>query len=420
MKTKSPGAHADDRLAVAVVYGTRPEAVKVAPLYHALRRHPRLRPVLISTGQHRDMLAELHDWFGMVPDLDLEVMTEGQTLAGLTGRVLGTLTEILQAQRPAAVVVHGDTTTSMAGAMAARYAGVPVVHLEAGLRTGDLHSPFPEELNRRLTGVMADLHLAPTERARDSLLAEGVDPAAIAVTGNTVIDALLETASRTVPIEQPAVARTLREAERLVVATLHRRESHGAPLRRVAEGLVELTEQVPGLRVVLPLHPNPRVRESIGDVLAACPAVVVCDPMPYPQFVALLAAADLIVTDSGGIQEEAPSLNVPVLVTRESTERPEAVQAGTARVVGTDRRRLLETALELLGNGEAYRTMAQTPNPFGDGHAARRSVAAIAELLGIRSTAPVPAPFDGAPPAHPLSRHRPPRARVPRQPQPIG
>ncbi len=377
------------RKSVAIVYGTRPEAVKIAPLWQALRDHPRLRPVLVSTGQHRDLLAGLHDWFGMEPDVDLAVMTEGQGLAGLTSRVVEALTAELARLQPAAVVVHGDTTTSMAGALSARYAGVPVVHLEAGLRTHDLHSPFPEELNRRLTGVMADLHLAPTALSRANLLAEGVRDEAIVVTGNTVIDALLETSARAHPIEDPTVRETIATAGRLVVATLHRRESHGAPLRRVAEALEELTRRTPGLKVVLPLHPNPLVRASVGEVVDRCPDITVCSPMPYPEFVSLLTAADLLVTDSGGIQEEAPSLDKPVLVVRESTERPEAVEAGTARLVGTDPALLVAEAERLLHDPVAYRTMAQLRNPFGDGRAGARCAEAIAQLLGAgAATAP--------------------------------
>lgn len=371
------------RLPVAIVYGTRPEAVKVAPLWQALEEHPRLRPVLISTGQHRDMLRELHEWFGMEPDADLSVMTENQGLAGLTARVMTSLTAALEESRPAAVVVHGDTTTSMVAALACRYAGIPVAHLEAGLRTHDLLSPFPEELNRRLTGVMADLHLAPTARAQANLLAEGADPDRVVVTGNTVIDALLQTARRAHPIADEQVRRTIETSDKLVVATLHRRESHGEPLRRVAEALAELTRRMPGLRVVLPLHPNPRVRASIGEVVDGCPEITVCAPLPYPQFVTLLDAADLIVTDSGGIQEEAPSLDKPVLVVRESTERPEAVEAGTARIVGTDKQRILDQALGLLGDRAAYRAMADIANPFGDGYAGRRGAAAIADYLGV-------------------------------------
>ncbi len=372
---------------VALVYGTRPEAVKIAPLWKALARHPALRPVLVSTGQHRDMLAEIHDWFGMEPDIDLGLMSPGQTLPDLTARVLQALVATFDELRPGAVVVHGDTTTSMAGALAARYAGVPVVHLEAGLRTGDLLSPFPEELNRRLTGVMADLHLAPTAAARRNLIREGVSARAIALTGNTVVDALFDTLGRRLPASDPAVAHAQSAPGPLVVATLHRRESHGAPLREVALGLAELTERVPGLRVVLPLHPNPQVRASIGEVLEACPAIVVCDPLPYPEFVGLLASADLIVTDSGGIQEEAPSLDVPVLVTRETTERPEAVEAGAACLVGTDRDLLVRTAIELLENPLAHRRMASVANPFGDGRAGERSAAAIAALLGVGGAA---------------------------------
>ena len=373
------------RPVVAIVYGTRPEAVKVAPLWRALRDHPALEPRLVSTGQHRDMLAEVHAWFGMTPDVDLAVMTDDQGLPGLTAKVVTALSRELLANPPAAVVVHGDTTTSMAGALAARYAGVPVVHLEAGLRTGDLTSPFPEELNRRLTGVMADLHLAPTEGSARNLRAEGVPAERIVVTGNTVIDALLETAQRSQPIGDAAVARVVERADRLVVATLHRRESHGEPLRRVAEALAELTRRVPGVEVVLPLHPNPRVRASIGAVIDACPAITACAPMPYPEFVTLLDSAYLIVTDSGGIQEEAPSLDKPVLVTRDTTERPEAVAAGTARLVGTDPGALLGAALELLGDEDAYRRMAGIQNPFGSGDAGLRSARAIAGLLGVAS-----------------------------------
>lgn len=377
----SPTDRPDPRQRVGIVYGTRPEAVKIAPLWQALNEHPHLRPVLISTGQHREMLAEIHAWFGMEPDVDLDLMTPGQGLAGLTGKVITAVDRTLAELSLAAVVVHGDTTTSMAGALAARYHQVPVVHLEAGLRTRDLSAPFPEELNRRLTGVMADLHLAPTARAEQHLLAEGVPARQVVVTGNTVIDALLHSVRRGCPVRDAAVSAALLRAERIVVATLHRRESHGEPLRQVALGLAELTRRVPGTIVVLPLHPNPAVRTSIGAVVEACREIVVCDPMPYPEFVSLLAVADLIVTDSGGIQEEAPSLDVPVLVTRVSTERPEAIEAGTARLVGTDADLLVRTAVELLDDPEVYNQIAATPNPFGDGRAAQRAVAAIADLV---------------------------------------
>jgi UDP-N-acetylglucosamine 2-epimerase (non-hydrolysing) len=385
-KHQGPG---DGRALVAIVYGTRPEAIKIAPLYRSLVEDPRFLPVLISTGQHRDMLREIHDWFAMSPHLDLGLMTTGQTLEGLTARVIEALTPYLRTLRPDAVVVHGDTTTSTAGALAARYAGVPVVHLEAGLRTGDLHSPFPEELNRRLTGVMADLHLAPTAAARENLVREGVPEDQVVVTGNTVIDALLHTASRRAPVEDPLVAAAQRDASHLVVATLHRRESFGEPLREVAEGLRELLHRFPRMRVVLPLHPNPQVRASIGPVVDLEPRFVLCEPLPYPQFVSLLRGSDLIVTDSGGIQEEAPSLNVPVLVARESTERPEAVAAGTAVLVGTSAARLVQEATRLLSDESAYRQMARVPNPFGDGQAAERSVLAIAKLTGVLNSMPV-------------------------------
>jgi UDP-N-acetylglucosamine 2-epimerase (non-hydrolysing) len=378
---------------VAIVYGTRPEAVKIAPLWRALKATPGLEPLLISTGQHRDMLAEIHDWFGMEPDLDLALMTEGQDLAGLTARVMTTLTRELQQLQVAAVVVHGDTTTSMAGAMAARFAGIPVIHLEAGLRTHDLLSPFPEELNRRLTGVMADLHLAPTERARRNLLAEGVSDSDIVVTGNTVIDSLLETAQRAEPIGDTNVQNAIANARKVVVATLHRRESHGEPLRRVGQALADLTQRVEGTVVVLPLHPNPKVRASIGEIIDNCDDIVVCSPMPYPQFVSLLNSADLIVTDSGGIQEEAPSLDKPVLVVRDSTERPEAIEAGTARLVGTDPTVLIEHATTLLEDPSSHQQVARIRNPFGDGTAAQQGASAIANLLaGSSSTAePIPA-----------------------------
>lgn len=360
---------------VLLIAGTRPEAVKLAPVVLELRRRGRLRAVLCSTGQHREMFRQVLETFGLAPDLDLDVMQPGQTLSALAGRMFQALPGVLDSIRPDCVLVQGDTTTAFAGAVAAFYGQVPVGHVEAGLRTGDLAAPFPEEANRRLIGVVTRWHFAPTERARRSLLAEGVPAGQVHLTGNTVIDALLQTARQVPP--PPAELRPA-PGQRLILVTGHRRESFGEGLRRMSDALARIATAHPeDVKILYPVHPNPQVLIPVRERLGKLPNVVLSDPLGYTEFVALMREAHFLITDSGGVQEEAPALGKPVLVTRDLTERPEAVEAGCARLVGTDTDRIAAAAEELLASGEAYRRMAQARNPFGDGHAAAR----IADVL---------------------------------------
>ncbi|MEX5634615.1 non-hydrolyzing UDP-N-acetylglucosamine 2-epimerase [Parafrankia sp. FMc2] len=396
---------------VLLVYGTRPEAIKMAPVVHELRRGRSLRPVLAVTGQHRTMLDQVNSLFGLVPDYDLEILQHRQSLSGVTTRALAGLEAVMAEVRPDAVVVQGDTTTAFAGALAAFYQNVPVVHLEAGLRTDDPSSPFPEEINRRLTAQLADLHLAPTPSARANLLAEGVRADSILVTGNTVIDALLQVTAAPPPDDRllADVRQRIGDSGRpVVLVTAHRRESWGEPLARVGAALARLATERPELLIVLPVHRNPAVREAVLPPLAGLPGIIVADPVDYAVFAHLMAIATVVLTDSGGVQEEAPSLGKPVLVLRDNTERPEGLRAGTARLVGTDPDQIVAAVENLVDDPVAYAAMAGAVNPYGDGQAARRAVAAIEHRL---LCAPGPDPFV---PDLPLPAARP--ISIPRQP----
>jgi UDP-N-acetylglucosamine 2-epimerase (non-hydrolysing) len=373
---------------VMLVYGTRPEAVKVAPLIKALENSDVLAPIVVSTGQHRDMLAPINEWFGIVPDLDLDVFAPGATLTELSARILQGLPEVLTRYNPDAVVVQGDTTTVAIAAIACFYHHVPVVHLEAGLRSGDILSPFPEEANRRLTGQVATLHLAPTPLARDNLLREMVDPANIAVVGNTVIDALAWSAQREASFSDERLVEAERSGRPMVLLTAHRRENLGAPMTRIAAAVAALAARLPEYCFVFPAHKNPKVRDSIVPTIDAFDNVIVCEPLNYPEFVHAQQWAEVILTDSGGVQEEAPSLGKPVLVLRENTERPEAVHAGTVRLIGTQTADIVAETMRLIEDRAAHDAMAEAVNPYGDGHAADRSVAAIASLLGVGERLP--------------------------------
>jgi UDP-N-acetylglucosamine 2-epimerase (non-hydrolysing) len=375
---------------IAVVFGTRPEAIKLAPVVHALERSPHLRPIPIVTAQHREMLDAVLELFAIRPLHDLDLCRPEQRLAGLTARVLEGLEPVLDAERPDLVLVQGDTTTTFAAALAAFYRRTPVGHVEAGLRTHDRYAPYPEELNRRMTGALATLQFAPTAVARDNLLAEGVPAATILVTGNTVIDALFGAVGSPSLSGDPALAWIDGDPRRLLLVTAHRRESWGEPLRRVAQALAELAADDPGLLVVFPMHRNPAVRDTVLPVLGGLDNVVVTEPLPYGAFVWLMARAVLLLTDSGGLQEEGPALGKPVLVMRDTTERPEAVRAGTARLVGTEGAAIVKAVRELLDDPAAYQAMAQVANPFGDGRAAQRVVAGIEHFFGH---GPVPAAF---------------------------
>lgn len=373
---------------VTFVYGTRPEAVKMAPLIRELRARGTVRTRILVTGQHRGMVHEVNDLFGIAPDADLGIARPGQSLTGIAAAVLSGVAADLEAHRTDAVVVHGDTSTSSAAALASYYSKVPVVHLEAGLRSGDMLSPFPEEGNRRITGQLASLHLAPTPDARNNLLAENVAADAIAITGNTVIDALLHTAALSVPLEEPRIENAVRAGQRIVLVTGHRRESWDGGLRRTAIALERVIVGHPDVTVVLPLHPNPIVRSEIEPVLRHHDRAIITEPFGYSRFCTLLAASHCVVTDSGGIQEEAPSLGKPVLVTRDVTERAEAVRAGVARVIGTRTDDIERELSLLLDDPGLYARMSRAVNPYGDGMAAPRAASAIESFLGFGERMP--------------------------------
>ncbi len=381
---------------VLTVLGTRPEAIKLAPVIHELQRRAArnaLRPVVCVTGQHRQMLDQVLRLFAIVPDHDLNIMEVDQSPARVAAAVLTRLEPVLQAEAPDWVLVQGDTTTVAAGALAAYYARIRVGHVEAGLRTQDKWQPFPEEINRRVAGAIADLHFAPTARARENLLREGVPACQVVVTGNPVIDALHWVAAHPAP---PAVTALLsqlglppdgaapgwleprRLGPRLVVVTAHRRENFGRPLEGICAALQTLAERYAGaVRIVYPVHLNPHVWEPVHRLLGHVPYITLLPPLDYLPLVHLLKRAHLVLTDSGGIQEEAPGLGVPVLVLREVTERPEAVDAGTVQLVGTDPDRIVAAAVRLLEDPEAHTAMARCVNPYGDGRAAARIVAAL-------------------------------------------
>jgi UDP-N-acetylglucosamine 2-epimerase (non-hydrolysing) len=371
------------RKKVMVVFGTRPEAVKLAPIILALAESDHFEPFVAVTAQHREMLDQVTGLFGIVPDADLDIMQSRQTLAGITTRALTGLDDLVGRVRPDAMMVQGDTTTTFVGALAAHYQQVPVVHVEAGLRTFDRYSPFPEEMNRRLTSQLTSLHLAPTPASCSNLLAEGIDRSSIVVTGNSVIDALLWTVDKRVAYDDPALEMLDTDGRRVLLVTAHRRESWGERLAGVGRALGRIARAEPDLLVVLPVHRNPTVREALLPPLDGLRNVVVTEPIGYGGFARLIDRSYVVLTDSGGVQEEAPSLGKPVLVMRENTERPEAVTAGTARLVGTDEERIVDEVGTLLRDETAYRAMANAVNPYGDGHAAVRSVGALAHLFGL-------------------------------------
>jgi UDP-N-acetylglucosamine 2-epimerase (non-hydrolysing) len=375
-----------DQPTVAVVFGTRPEAIKLATVIRALRAEPRLRTAVCVTGQHRQMLDQILATFDITPDADLGLMEPGQTLAGLTARAVTELDRFLLACRPHLLLVQGDTTTSFVAALTAFYHRIPVGHVEAGLRTGNLYSPWPEEANRVLVTRLAALHFPPTAAARDNLLREGVPPGRIYLTGNTVIDALLYTVQQ---IEQdpPAISglppEVMSGSDRLVLITGHRRENFGPSFEAICRAVAELARRFPDVRFVYPVHLNPNVREPVGRLLrpAELANVHLLDPLPYREFIALFRRATVVLSDSGGVQEEAPSLGKPVLLMRDTTERPEAVEVGAVKLVGTDFERIVGETTRLLTDPAAYRAMATAPNPYGDGRAAGRIVRACVEFL---------------------------------------
>jgi UDP-N-acetylglucosamine 2-epimerase (non-hydrolysing) len=363
---------------VLLIFGTRPEAIKLCPVIRSLREHPtRFDIRVLVTGQHREMLDQVLQAFDITPHHDLDLMLPGQTLFQSTSRILAGLESVLQTERPSIVTVQGDTTTTFCGALAGFYLNIPVAHVEAGLRTGDTRQPFPEEMNRVLTSHLAELHFAATEQAAENLRREGVAPDSIHVTGNTGIDAVLY-------VRDGLAAGKLHGREwleldpskKLIVVTAHRRESFGDGFERICRALAELANR-PDVQVIYPVHPNPNVQDPVQRLLAGHPNVRLIEPLSYVPFVDLMRRAYLLITDSGGIQEEGPSLGKPILVLREKTERPEAVLAGTVTLVGTDEIRILKEARSLLDNRSAYDAMARVHNPYGDGQASAR----ITELI---------------------------------------
>lgn len=366
---------------IILAYGTRPEAIKMAPVVAGICGSRHLTATVVVTGQHREMLDQVNELFGIRPAHDLDIIRPRQSLEDITVRALSGLGAVIRSERPDMVAVQGDTTTSFVAALAAFYEQVPVVHVEAGLRTSNRYSPFPEEINRRLTSQIASLHLAPTPMSRANLLAENIAPNKITITGNTVIDALFNVVRRRVPFTDSALERLA--GRRIVLITTHRRESWGEPMARSARAIARLARSFPDAVFVLPAHLNPVVRELLLPRLADLPNVVITDPLPYGQFARLMQESHLILTDSGGVQEEGPSLGKPVLVMRDTTERPEAVKAGTVRLVGTDENLIIDEATRLLVDEEYYLSMANAVNPYGDGHAARRSTQSIEHFFGV-------------------------------------
>jgi len=373
---------------IMTVYGTRPEAIKVAPVVRALEASHDFDSVTVVTGQHREMLDQVNEIFGIRPDHDLDVFAHGQSLNTLMAKVFDRLDPVLRTEEPDAVIVQGDTSTVAAASIAAFYRQIPVVHVEAGLRSGDIGSPFPEEANRKLTSQVAALHLAPTQSSRANLVREDVDPSTVAVTGNTVIDALLHTVEREIPFTDPRLEAMESSGGRIVLVTTHRRENWGGAMEGVGRALKELAMSYPDARVVLPAHRNPLVREAVLPYLEGLENVVITEPLPYGEFTRLMAASTIVLTDSGGVQEEAPALGKPVLVMRDNTERPEAVDAGTVRLIGTSEQRIVDEVSLLLDDADHYATMANAVNPYGDGHAAERSLAAIRHLFGLGERLP--------------------------------
>lgn len=370
-------------LKVMTIFGTRPEAIKMAPVVKALEAAPDMEPIVTVTAQHREMLDQVLRLFQITPDYDLNIMSQGQTLYDVTSRALMGLKEVLEEAKPDVVLVHGDTTTTFAGALASFYQEIPVGHVEAGLRTGNIYSPFPEEMNRKLTGSLTTYHFSPTASSEQNLLKENISPEHLYVTGNTVIDALDTTVQEHYQFEDASLNNIDYKNKRIVLVTTHRRENLGEPMRHVYGAIRQLVEEFDDIQVVFPVHKNPKVRQVVKEELGHVERVSLIDPLDYEPFANLMARSYLILTDSGGIQEEAPALGKPVLVLRDTTERPEAVDAGTVHLIGTDRDVVYREAHTLLSNQEAYKEMSNAVNPYGDGKASQRIIQALRhEFLG--------------------------------------
>ena len=373
---------------VMTVFGTRPEAIKMAPVVLELQKHAdRIQTIVAVTAQHRQMLDQVLDLFQITPDYDLDIMSQGQTLYDITTKSLMGLKDVLAKEKPDLVLVHGDTTTTFAGALASYYQQVPVGHVEAGLRTGDIYSPFPEEMNRKLTGAIAAIHFAPTSTAKANLLKENVDPSHIYVTGNTVIDALMTTVAGDYDFGDDLKSVDFQN-HRVILLTTHRRENLGEPMRHIYKALRRIIEEIPDTEIVFPVHRNPLVRKVVEAELAGVDRIHLIDPMEYEPFANLMSLSSLVLTDSGGIQEEAPSLGKPVLVLRNTTERPEAVEAGTVRLIGTDKDVVYAETKRLLTDQAAYDAMSNAVNPYGDGKASQRIVQAILHVFAGEEAVP--------------------------------
>ncbi|MGC6479554.1 MAG: non-hydrolyzing UDP-N-acetylglucosamine 2-epimerase [Flavobacteriaceae bacterium] len=369
---------------VLLIFGTRPEAIKMAPLVKEFQKNTLdFETKICVTAQHREMLDQVLSFFDIVPDFDLDLMQPGQNLYSLTATIINSLRPILEEFKPDYVFVHGDTTTTMASSIASFYSGAKVCHIEAGLRTFNKLSPFPEEINRQIAGRVCDYHFAPTPTSKENLLKENITEQTILVTGNTVIDALFESVNRVKNLSNPAVdtiKSKLGDTPDVILVTGHRRENHGDGFERICLALREIAEKKPEVKIIYPVHLNPKVQEPVNRHLSDVENIILIDPLSYPDFIWLMNRSKLIITDSGGVQEEAPSLGKPVLVMRDTTERPEAVDAGTVKLVGTNIKLIVHETLQLLDNKDMYQRMSELHNPYGDGKACKRIVEFINQL----------------------------------------
>jgi len=373
---------------IMAVFGTRPEAIKMAPLLKALQREENYNLTITVTAQHREMLDQVLNLFELEADYDLDIMKQRQTLSGITARIIKKLDKILQAEKPELLLVHGDTTSTFVAALTSFYHQIKVAHVEAGLRTHNKFSPFPEEINRQLTGVLADLHFSPTKTAQKNLLAENVDPEKIYITGNTVIDALLSVVNDDYVFENEVLKKIDFDNKKVILLTAHRRENLGEPMENIFRAVKDLSEEVDNLEVIFPVHLNPVIRELSKKLLGDYENIHLIEPLDYLPFVNLISRSDIVLTDSGGIQEEAPSLGKPVLVLRDTTERPEALEAGTVIKVGTDYDRIYQESYKLLTDEEEYKKRAAAVNPYGDGKAVKRITAALNYFYGFQKIRP--------------------------------
>ncbi|MFW6000842.1 MAG: non-hydrolyzing UDP-N-acetylglucosamine 2-epimerase [Halanaerobium sp.] len=373
---------------IMAVFGTRPEAIKMAPLLNNLKKDENYNLIITVTAQHREMLDQVMNLFKLEADYDLDIMQQRQTLSGLTARIITKLDDILKKEKPDLLLVHGDTTSTFVGALSSFYQQIKIAHVEAGLRTHNKYSPFPEEINRQLTGVLADLHFAPTKKAKKNLLKENISEEKIFITGNTVIDALLSVVDKNYSFENETLKNIDFDNKKVVLLTAHRRENLGEPMENIFRAVKDLTEAIKDLEVIFPVHLNPVIRELSRKMLSGTKRIHLIEPLDYLPFANLMAKSELVLTDSGGIQEEAPSLAKPVLVLRNTTERPEAVEAGTVIKVGTDYNNIYQESLKLLRDEEEYLKRAAAVNPYGDGKAVERIVSALNYIFGFEAGRP--------------------------------